>query len=91
MGGDHALEDIRGFGEMIKIDKNVPIPPRPHRNGGAGRRGIYPWFVMEVGDSFFTDRHTSDVSAAYPRKLIIEGWKFTLRTVDGGTRVWRVK
>ena len=49
----------------IKIDKNVPIPPRRR---GPGRASQYPWHEMEPGDSFWIDKPqpkmTGAVSAA---------------------------
>jgi hypothetical protein len=34
----------------IKIEKNVAIPKI---NVGGGNQRKYPWYEMEVGDSFF--------------------------------------
>lgn len=68
---------------MIKIDKNVPIPP-----AGQGRPRKYPFDEMDVGDSFFSGSIASVESSAYSRN---DGKKFVLRKVRGGVRVWRVE
>ena len=71
----------------IKIEKGVPIPDR-----GQGRPSIYPWNDMEVGDSFFAKgKSAKKFSGVAAKAGIIRGWKFSIRTVEGGCRVWRVK
>ena len=72
---------------MIKIDKNVPIPPD---RLSRGRK--YPWDELEVGDSFFVEGKKFEplrVSAAQIGKA--KARKFIARQVDGGVRVWRVE
>lgn len=68
--------------EKITIDRGVPVPPK------AGRDG-YPYAELEIGESFFvpnaTTRQFSSPSQA--RKRLKRG--FTVRTVEGGIRVWR--
>lgn len=74
---------------MIPIDKGIPIPTRCR--GRAGRRLLFPFADMEIGDSFFVAGAASSVESAasrYGQKL---GRKFTARYVDGGVRVWRIK
>lgn len=70
----------------FKIEKGVPIP---------GSRAKYPFVEMEIGDSFFvevgedqrriTSQRISGSSQNYGEK------KFSVRTVKGGLRIWRVK
>ena len=73
----------------MKIEKNIPMPPRPARGSPHGRKGTYRWREMEVGDSFFVEgRSTIGVA---PPDLLKRGWKFESRTVDGGIRVWRTR
>ncbi len=68
---------------MIKVDPNIPMP--------AGRIASrkYPWREMAIGDSFFipdvSRKSFSGPSLAAKRT----GFKFTVRTVEGGLRVWR--
>lgn len=72
------------------IEKGIPVPPIQKKNKNG-----YPFEHMDVGDSFFvkTDdkgdhiRLTSSVHS-FGR---IHGMKFSIRMVDGGSRVWRVK
>lgn len=70
----------------IKIDKTIPIPS----DVGAGRKAIYPFELMEVGDSFLVPAELRETakSSAYSwasRK----GVKFAVRTSRDGVRVWR--
>lgn len=77
----------------FKIDKEVPVPPRP-------RTWRYPWENMEPGDSFFMPCKPEDAERvgnrawtageAFAKRRGLD-WKFTVRTVEGGARVWRVK
>lgn len=69
----------------IKIDKGVPVP------NSYAKKHKYPFPELEVGDSFFV--------ATSPGKLSSQAWamgkrlkrKFTVRAVEGGVRVWRIK
>jgi hypothetical protein len=76
---------MKAMSEIVK-DKNVPIPKRR----GGGRKCIYPWRSMEVGDSFHIPNTTTRQFAGrmtYAAKTL--GVRFTTRAVDGGVRVWR--
>ncbi len=72
----------------IKIDKNVPIP-----KSGKGTGFKYPLGEMKVGDSFFVrDIKIETVSSSvslYKKKS--PGKNFTVRTIEGGVRVWRTE
>lgn len=79
---------------MYAIEKNVAIPTieRPNRKTGAYK---YPFAWMEVGDSFFVpinrEKELKSVASScslYGKKL---SRKFTVRSVRGGVRVWRVE
>ncbi|MFA4836354.1 MAG: hypothetical protein WC749_09830 [Dehalococcoidia bacterium] len=67
---------------MYNIEKDVPIP-RP-----CGRTKKYPYEEMEVGDSFFVPEKLGSIAHVskrlYPKK-------FSMRFVDGGTRIWRIE
>jgi hypothetical protein len=73
---------------VIKIESGIPMP----ESTGAGRTPKYPWKEMSVGDSFFdgTAAKTTLASAAYKASRIY-GMKYSIRAVDGGVRVWRIK
>lgn len=68
---------------MFEIEKGVAIPRG---------RGMYPFRNMEVGDSFFvpgaTAKNLSTCACQFSARHG-HGWKFSVRTVDGGVRVWR--
>lgn len=74
-------------GAEIKIEKGVPVPPRRTRKGISK----YPFRQMEVGDSFLMPDYTVvrawGILGPYAKRL---GQKYTVRTVEGGARVWRV-
>ena len=65
-----------------KIESGIPLP---------GRRLKYPFAEMKVGDSFAiaeADLRKISVSAFAEGKRL--GFKFSVRTADGGGRVWRI-
>jgi len=76
---------------MIKIDKNVPIPR-------LGRRPLYPWMEMEVGDSFvFPKRIKPSIanSMSYKTAKLLQKRGIQRRYVtrlieDGVIRCWRL-
>ena len=70
--------------EEIKIDNDVPMP--------SNYNSKYPWKQMKVGSSFFVAaRKISSINQARMNAEAATGFKFTCRTVDGGTRVWRIR
>jgi hypothetical protein len=68
---------------MFVIEKNIPMT--------IGKK-LYPFDLMEVGDSFFVPGTTPKAMtyplAAYQKRNA--STKFTTRSVDGGVRLWRV-
>ena len=76
----------------IKIDKDVPCPPKQR---GGGRPPQYPFAELEVGDSFFapgTTTKTFGGTVSNTRRRL--GITLVTRTVEedgvSGVRVWRV-
>lgn len=70
--------------QRVPIEHDIPIPPKT--------RELYGWRNMEVGDSkFFADRFVWDVNVMVWRAAKHHGFKFTLRKLKGGVRVWRIK
>ena len=66
------------------IEKNVPIPIQK-------RRCKYPWHELEIGDSFFVSEiKVISISSSANSYGTRTGKKFTIRSVDGGCRVWRI-
>ena len=67
--------------QEIKIEKGIPLPP-------IGRKTIYPWNDMEVGDSFVTN---GPINSAVASKRLVPK-RFAIRKQpDGSFRIWRVK
>lgn len=72
----------------IEIEKGIPIPLYAGQRGTAAK---YPWKDMNVGDSFFVEgADTKQMSSAVYGVSKRTGFKFACRSVDGGTRVWRI-
>lgn len=72
---------------MYAIEDNVPLPPLT-----KGHPPKYPFRDLLVGQSFFVpqgDRKTLAVLASRNGKSL--NATFTVRQIDGGIRVWRVK
>lgn len=82
----------------FKIEKGIPLAESHY-----GRRLSYPFNLMKVGDSFFVplsgklypsdgrdtaDRRVRNASLSYAKTHNI---KFTVRSVKGGVRCWRIK
>lgn len=73
---------------MLKVEKNIPIPARTKT---GGRKPLYPWGKMEVGDSFAfpkTTKKTTASSLAY-RQGKMNHKKFAIRVMAEGIRCWR--
>lgn len=71
---------------QIKIDKGVPIPAA---RWSTGKRK-YPFPDMEIGDSFFTESSQDTVGSSVTIYSRFNNKKFTTRSENGGTRVWRI-
>ena len=72
---------------MYKVEKNVPMPTY------SGKKGVskYPFKEMEVGDSFEFKGSKPTIDAAVNRFSKILDYKFTVRKVENGFRIWRTK
>lgn len=69
----------------FKIEKGIPIPPKPNYTK-------YPWRDMDVGDSFYVAGktiHTIRGSMVNANKRINR--EFVARQEGDGVRVWRTK
>lgn len=71
---------------MYAVDKNIPIPADRRGKG----RAKYPWRDMQVGDSFLVPKAINAISGTTSCAAKRLGFRFTLRTVEGGTRIWRI-
>ena len=76
---------------MYEVEKDVPVP-----DSRVDGRTKYPFYNMEIGDSFFIpnveDSQVLTVkSAAYAfRRRTQTDYKFAFRRESGGVRIWRV-
>lgn len=79
-----------------RIEKGIPIPkPKP---GFKGKNRKYDWDAMDIDDSFMVWRPAAEITRTFntltscrahaQRKT---GFKFEIRKVAGGLRVWRTK
>lgn len=74
---------------MYKIEKGIPVAKV---SGLKGAREIYPWRIMDVGDSFFVpNKKTPNMSAAAHAAGVRHGIKLKCRAEGNGVRVWRVE
>lgn len=74
---------------MIKIDKKVPIPTKR-----SGRKSIYPFSDMKIGDSFeikINDRTAVGNAARQWAQREGNGYKFTTSAVGDKVRIWRIE
>lgn len=72
---------------MVKIDKNIPLP-----SFSRGRKRIYPFKEMKVGDSFLGNPGRQSLYAsAIQATFLYKPKKFVARKVKEGFRIWRIK
>lgn len=84
----------------MQIDKHIPIPQARTRTGRSGRRSMYPFREMDVGDSVFFPGVGGAIQSCKPYMAAAtvakrdKAFRFTGRKVveDGqrGVRIWRV-
>jgi hypothetical protein len=76
---------------MFEIEKNVPVEMPENR----GRKRLYPFPDMEIGDSFFAEGKTIELlttnASIYGTR---HGKKFSCKSTESmgqkGVRVWRI-
>lgn len=68
-----------------RIEHGVPLAPKI-----SGTKPSAIWRQMVVGDSiFFAGAKRSVIASRFLSASRSTGWKFAIRQVDGGIRVWR--
>lgn len=73
----------------MKIEKGLPIPKKIGGFGAPIKFGLL--MEMEVGDSIlFDDVKTAAAATSRLRTAKLQGFKFCVRKVEGGYRVWRL-
>lgn len=82
--------------DELPVESGIPIP-----EASPGRKSLYPWHKMKVGDSFLVTlgpgQHikvrTGSLRSAAATAAKKYGHKYTVRVIPGDTpsiRVWRV-
>lgn len=72
---------------MYQVEKKIPIPVKR-----GGNEPKYPLRTMNVGESVFIgDSPYKAVAQAVQYCQRKTKRRFTVRSVDGGVRVWRTK
>ena len=78
----------------IEIEKNIPVPYARGKSGAP----LPDLAVMKVGDSFlFPSGNLAHPASTIHHRVkywaLTNGlnWKFSVRSCEGGTRVWRVE
>jgi hypothetical protein len=71
---------------VVEVEAGVPLP----RSAGRSR---YPWTQMTPGDSFLFPDGISIKSARTMASVAGKrlGWRFAVRRMFNGVRVWRVQ
>lgn len=74
---------------MYVIDKTVPMPILAKR--GPGRTPLYPFALMEIGDSFEAIGGNAEKAryAVVKWKARFPGWQYTAQKTPNGLRIWR--
>jgi hypothetical protein len=68
---------------VVKVERGITVPIR-------GRKPIYPWRELNVGDSFEVKKPINKISKLAMSAARTLGARFTCRTVGKNrTRVWR--
>jgi hypothetical protein len=74
--------------EPITFSDNIP-PPTDRR---GGKQSMYPWDMLEVGQSFFVPGKAShEIGGALNWAAQKRGTKYVSRSEGGGVRVWRTE
>ena len=70
----------------MKIERNIPIPPRTGRQFSEAAKLI---MKMKIGDSLWLKK-SFDTATHMAFRVIGKG-KYSCRRESGGTRVWKIK
>lgn len=70
---------------MFVVEDNHPIPEDDPRT-------VYPFLEMEIGQSFLVPSEMTARLRWAAKKFRDrhDGWSYVTRSVDGGTRLWRL-
>jgi uncharacterized protein (DUF2249 family) len=70
----------------LVIESGIPIPPQKRNLSGVAKALL----ALKKGQSVFIPNKTPPGLAGYVQTYKLAG-KLTMRTVEGGCRVWRIK
>lgn len=85
---------------MYKLQSGIALPPRRVAKPKKLRQHKYPFRQMEIGMSFLVPKKEANgdmsrlmvrLSAAAHAAKKLNGFKFALRQMDDGVRVWRIQ
>lgn len=78
---------------MYAIEKGHEIPWAANAKWNLPKSNIYPFEVMDVGDSFFVpDQGTKGSAVVQSRRYgQAYGQVYTSRSEGGGVRIWRIE
>lgn len=83
---------VSASGAEFTIETGIPLPSLG-RPPGSGRKSIYPFMLLEIGDSFFfacdKRKHKTVMACAHASGKRY-GRKYAGRAVADGVRVWRI-
>lgn len=77
---------------MYTVEKGIPVPKKRNRT-------IYPFQMMEIGDSFFVSCSNEKLFDTILQRIFQALWRFTRKNTDKkfqtqkqdkGVRVWRI-
>lgn len=77
---------------VVTIESDIPPPEDYMFQGRGGRRSIYPFMQMNVGDSVFFDDATASHAYDYAKKIAKRAGdrRFTSKRMGDGIRIWRI-
>lgn len=75
----------------IRIQCGIPIPKTKPRGRNGKRKAVYPWLLMEVGDSFLFPQALGRAAHSAVYQASLGDRKFVTRKTDEGYRCWRVE
>lgn len=92
---EQIVKDKKTF--VVPIDTDIPIPEARPKGKNVGRRIVWPFATMNVGDSFLVPEWADEGRAfaalwkMRKEERISPDRNFSVRVIDGRPRIWRVR
>lgn len=84
-----ALKDTQ---DTFQLERGIAIPKSFHGNGrGLSHPVSLTVMAMQVGQSFFVPKGIKCAQSLAYGTAKKAGMKITIRKVEGGLRIWRIK